>query len=55
MRWFAHRLGLPDGSTGNVTAGGAIVNFIGLALARIRNAGWDVRAEGLRGGPQLTV
>jgi aromatic-L-amino-acid decarboxylase len=55
MRWFAHRLGMPVGSTGNVTSGGAIVNFIGLALARTSKAGWDVRAEGLRGGPQLTV
>ena len=55
VKWFARRFGMPEGSTGYVTSGGAMTNLIGLALARSRHAGWDVRAEGLRGGPQLTV
>ncbi|MEN8113021.1 MAG: aminotransferase class V-fold PLP-dependent enzyme [Actinomycetota bacterium] len=54
-KWFAQRLGMPDGSTGYITSGGAMTNLIGLALARSRNAGWDVRADGMRGGPQLAV
>lgn len=40
---------------GYVVSGGAMANLIGLTLARTRNAGWDVRAEGMRHGPQLTV
>jgi aromatic-L-amino-acid decarboxylase len=55
MRWFAGRFGLPDEATGYVTSGGAMSNLIGLTLARTQCAGWDVRAEGMRGGPQLTV
>ena len=55
MKWFAGRFGMPEGSTGYVNSGGAMTNLVGLALARSRHAGWDVRAEGLRNGPQLTV
>lgn len=55
MRWFARRLGMPEGSMGYVTSGGAMTNLIGLTLARTRNAGWDVRVDGLRAGPQLIV
>ncbi|MEA3511091.1 MAG: pyridoxal-dependent decarboxylase [Actinomycetota bacterium] len=55
MRWFARRFGMPEGSTGYVTSGGAMTNLIGLTLARSQHAGWDVRADGMRGGPQLTA
>lgn len=55
MRWFARRFGMPDGSMGYVVSGGAMTNLIGLTLARTRHAGWDVRSEGMRTGPQLTV
>ncbi len=55
MKWFAGRLGMPDGATGYVASGGAMTNLIGIMLARTQCAGWDVRAQGLRGGPQLTV
>lgn len=55
MRWFASRLGMPDGSIGYVTSGGAMSNLIGLTVARQRHAGWDIRAEGTRGGPQMTI
>lgn len=55
VKWFAQRLGMPDGSTGYIVSGGAMTNLIGLALARSQCAGWDVRTEGLRGGPQLTI
>lgn len=55
MRWFARRLGMPEGSMGYVTSGGAMTNSIGLTLARSRHAGWDVKNEGMRAGPQLTV
>jgi glutamate/tyrosine decarboxylase-like PLP-dependent enzyme len=55
MRWFAERLGMPEGSSGYVTSGGAMVNLIALTAARSRHAGWDVRESGMRAGPQLTV
>ncbi len=55
MRWFAGRLGLPEGATGFVTSGGAMANMIGLTVARTARAGWDVRALGVRAGPQLVV
>jgi glutamate/tyrosine decarboxylase-like PLP-dependent enzyme len=55
MRWFAERLGMPEGSSGYVTSGGAMVNLIALTAARSRHAGWDVRDAGIRSGPQLTV
>ena len=55
MMWFAARLGMPEGSSGYVTSGGAMVNLIALTAARSRHAGWDVREAGMRAGPQLTV
>jgi len=55
VNWFAGRLGLPESTGGFVTSGGAMANMIGLTVARSLKAGWDVRARGLREGPQLTV
>ena len=55
MGWFAQRLGMPEGSSGYITSGGAMVNLIALTAARSRHAGWDVREAGMRAGPQLTV
>ncbi len=55
IRWFAARLGMPMSSSGYITTGGAMVNFIALALARTHHAGWDVRADGMLAGPQLSV
>ena len=48
-RWFATELfGLPEGSGGTLTSGGAMANFIALKAARDDRAGWDVRRA--RGG-----
>jgi aromatic-L-amino-acid decarboxylase len=54
-RWFARQFGLPEGAGGLIVSGGAMAAFIGLKLARDRKAGWDVRAEGLLGQPQLVI
>jgi aromatic-L-amino-acid decarboxylase len=54
-RWFARQFGLPEGAGGLIVSGGAMAGFIGLKLARDRKAGWDVRAEGIRGGPPLVI
>ncbi len=55
-RWFATEMfGLPEGSGGELTSGGAMANFIGLKLARDQRAGWDVRTEGVAAGPPLCL
>ncbi len=57
-RWLAELFGLPaDVSVGFVT-GGQMANFTGLAAARhgvLREAGWDVEADGLTGAPPVRV
>ncbi len=55
IRWFAQRMGMPESTSGYITTGGAMVNFIAVALARTHHAGWDVRELGMRAGPQLAV
>lgn len=55
MRWIAGRLGLPAGSGGLVTSGGAMAAFIGLKAARDAGAGWAVRTAGVAAGPPLTI
>jgi aromatic-L-amino-acid decarboxylase len=55
-RWFATDVfGLPAGSGGLITSGGAMANFIALKAARDHRAGWSVRTDGLAGGPQLAL
>jgi glutamate/tyrosine decarboxylase-like PLP-dependent enzyme len=55
MSWFVGQFGLPRSGGGLLVSGGAMAGFIGLKLARDRKAGWDVRAQGVRGGPPLAV
>ena len=53
-RWFAQEIfGLPAGSGGALTSGGAMANFIALKVARDAKAGWDIRHEGVAAGPPL--
>ena len=54
-RWLAGQFGLPDGSGGLLTSGGAMANFIGLKAARDSKAGFDVRARGVADSPQMTI
>ncbi|HEX7463500.1 MAG TPA: pyridoxal-dependent decarboxylase [Actinomycetota bacterium] len=53
--WFASLFGLPEGSGGLITSGGAMANFIALKVARDRRAGWDVRTKGVAAGPPLAM
>lgn len=51
--WLAGQLGLPDGATGVLTAGGTASNLLGLTLAREQQASppdWSVAADGLPPG-----
>lgn len=51
MRWLAARFGLPEGSGGLMTSGGAASNFTALKAARDRAATGDARTEGIGGEP----
>ena len=59
VRWLMELIGFPvDGSMGLLTSGGSMASLTALAAARQRAAredGWDIRAEGLRERPQLTM
>jgi aromatic-L-amino-acid/L-tryptophan decarboxylase len=53
-RWFAQDVfGLPPGSGGALTSGGAMANFIALNVARDAKADWDIRKDGVAAGPML--
>ena len=52
MRWLAGRFGLPEGAGGQVVAGGAVANLVGLKVARDR-ASEEARESGVRDGPRL--
>lgn len=56
--WLLEVLGLPAKSSVGFVTGCQMANFTGLAAARhyvLRNAGWDVEADGLNGSPPVNV
>jgi aromatic-L-amino-acid/L-tryptophan decarboxylase len=59
LRWLMDLVGFPvDGSMGLLVSGTSVASIVALAAARHRAArahGWDVRADGLRGGPCLRL
>lgn len=55
VRWLAEAMGFPAESDGILVSGGTLANVLGLAVARQHGAGFPVRTEGLRAGPQLAV
>lgn len=55
LAWFAERLGLPPEASGAFVTGGATANLMALAVARDSLAGWDVRRDGVAGGPRLAI
>lgn len=55
IRWLAELMGFPATGSGLLLSGGSMANFVALAVARHARAGFDVREEGLRAGPQLTL
>ena len=56
--WVRDLLGLPAGCSVGFVTGCQMAHFTCLAAARhavLRDAGWDVEAEGLQGGPAVRV
>lgn len=56
--WLVDLLGLPTGTSFAFVTGGQMAHFTCLAAARdqvLRQAGWDVEADGLPGAPPITV
>jgi glutamate/tyrosine decarboxylase-like PLP-dependent enzyme len=56
--WLRELAGLPSTMSFGFVTGGHMANFAGLAAARhrvLRNAGWDVEANGLLGAPPIDV
>ena len=53
VRWLAASFGLPQSAGGQVVAGGAMANFVGLKVARDAALGPEARARGVAAGPPL--
>ncbi len=55
IAWLAELMGFPADASGVLVSGGTEANINGLMAARVAKAGWDIRAEGVSGGPPLTI
>ena len=58
LGWLLELLGLPPESGAGFVTGATVANFTALAAARhavLKQAGWDVEADGLFGAPPITV
>ena len=54
-RWLADRFGLPEGAGGQLVAGGALANLVGLKVARDGALGAGARERGVGEGPALAL
>jgi glutamate/tyrosine decarboxylase-like PLP-dependent enzyme len=56
VRWIAEFIGFPSTCGGIMVSGGNMANMVAFLAARRAKAPWDIRKDGLRGGPaQLTA
>src|SRR5215510_226624 len=55
IRWVAEFIGYPNDCGGLLLSGGNMANIMCFLAARAAMAGWDVRKQGVGGGPRLRV
>lgn len=58
LRWLLDLLALPPACGGAFVTGATVANLCGLAAARhsiLKQAGWNVEADGLFGAPPITI
>lgn len=55
VRWMAELMDMPSTASGLLMSGGTMANLIGLNVGRHAKAGFDIRAEGMRGGIPMRV
>ena len=55
IRWLAQFIGYPDDCGGLLLSGGNMANLTCFLAARAAQADWDVRRQGVAGGPRLCV
>src|SRR5215510_7417591 len=55
IRWLAEFIGYPADCGGLLLSGGNMANIMCFLAARAAMAGWDVRKQGVGGGPRLRV
>jgi len=53
IRWLAQFIGYPEDCGGLLLSGGNMANLTCFLAARAAQAGWDVRKQGVAGGPPL--
>ena len=53
--WLARRFGLPEQAGGQLVAGGALANLVGVKVARDRALGAGARERGMGDGPALAL
>ena len=52
-RWLGQALGFSDNAAGYMASGGTGANLMALAAARVAQADWDIRQDGIAGHPPL--
>ena len=55
IRWLAEFIGYPADCGGLLLSGGNMANLTCFLAARAAQAGWDIRKQGVAGGPRLCV
>jgi aromatic-L-amino-acid/L-tryptophan decarboxylase len=55
IRWLAQFIGYPADCGGLLLSGGNMANLTCFLAARAAMAGWDVRKQGVAGGPHLCI
>lgn len=55
INWMNEVVGYPSDASGLIVSGGSMANLVGLSVARHKQAGYDIRKEGIRAGQKQMV